>query len=488
MGACHPKKLKLQIVNIKFVVNLIPFDIMKKENTFKFMEVLHMNAYIERIIDSVKKRDANEPEFIQTVEEVLYTLEPMIEKHPEYEKAGLLERMVEPERVVSFRVSWVDDKGQVHANRGYRVQFNGAIGPYKGGLRFHPTVNLSIMKFLAFEQTFKDSLTGLPIGGAKGGSDFDPRGKSDAEIMRFCQAFMTELYRHIGPDVDVPAGDIGVGAREVGYLYGQYRRIRGAFENGVLTGKGIPYGGSLARTEATGYGAVYYAQEVLNHFGEEVAGKTFVVSGFGNVAWGAVQKINQLGGKVVAISGPDGYIYDPNGVVGEKEEFMLEMRASGRDKVQDYADKFGVEFFPGQKPWAVKADVYMPCATQNEINMEEAKKIVASGSKYYIEVANMPTTNDALKFIQDSGMIVAPSKAVNAGGVATSALEMSQNSMRYSWSFEEVDAKLHGIMKNIYKMSVDAAEEAGLGYNLVAGANLAGFKKVADAMMAQGII
>ncbi|WP_313341894.1 NADP-specific glutamate dehydrogenase [Sedimentibacter sp.] len=447
-----------------------------------------MNAYIERIIDSVKKRDSHEPEFIQTVEEVLYSLEPMVEKHPEYEKAGLLERMVEPERVISFRVSWVDDNGTVHANRGYRVQFNGAIGPYKGGLRFHPSVNLSIMKFLAFEQTFKDSLTGLPIGGAKGGSDFDPRGKSDAEIMRFCQAFMTELFRHIGPDVDVPAGDIGVGAREIGYMYGQYRRIRGAFENGVLTGKGIPYGGSLARTEATGYGAVYYTQEVLKHFGEEVKGKTFVVSGFGNVAWGAVQKINQLGGTVVAISGPDGYVYDPNGIKGEKEDFMLEMRSSGRDKVQDYADKFGVEFFPGQKPWSVKADVYMPCATQNEINMEEAKKIVSSGSKYYIEVANMPTTNEALKYLMDSGMIVAPSKAVNAGGVATSALEMAQNSMRYAWSFEEVDAKLHGIMKNIYNMSVAAAEEAGLGYNLVAGANLAGFKKVADAMMAQGII
>ncbi|MEL7649104.1 MAG: NADP-specific glutamate dehydrogenase [Sedimentibacter sp.] len=447
-----------------------------------------MNAYIERVIDQVKKRDANEPEFIQTVEEVLYSLEPLVDKHPEYEAAGLLERIVEPERSVSFKVSWVDDKGKVQVNRGYRIQFNGAIGPYKGGLRFHPTVNPSIMKFLAFEQTFKDSLTGLPIGGAKGGSDFDPRGKSDAEIMRFCQAFMTELYRHIGPDVDVPAGDIGVGGREIGYLYGQYRRIKGAFENGVLTGKGIPYGGSLARTEATGYGAVYYAQEVLNHFGESVEGKTFVVSGFGNVAWGVVQKVNQLGGKVVAISGPDGYVYDPNGVTGEKEEFMLEMRSSGRDKVQDYADKFGVEFFAKQKPWAVKADVYMPCATQNEINMDEAKKIVASGAKYYIEVANMPTTNEALSFLQESGMVVAPSKAVNAGGVATSALEMSQNSMRYNWTFEEVDAKLHEIMKNIYKNSVAAAEEAGLGYNLVAGANLAGFKKVADAMMAQGII
>ncbi len=447
-----------------------------------------MNAYIERVIDQVRKRDANEPEFIQTVEEVLYSIEPMINKHPEYEKAGLLERLVEPERCISFKVSWVDDKGNVQVNRGYRVQFNGAIGPFKGGLRFHPTVYSGIMKFLAFEQTFKDSLSGLPIGGAKGGSDFDPRGKSDGEVMRFCQAFMTELYRHIGPDVDVPAGDIGVGAREVGYLYGQYRRIRGAFENGVLTGKGIPYGGSLARTEATGYGAVYYTQEVLRHFGEEVKGKTFVISGFGNVAWGVVQKINQLGGTVVAISGPDGHIYDPDGVKGEKEDFMLVMRSSGRDKVQDYADKFGVKFVAGEKPWSVKADVYMPCATQNEINMDEAKKIVASGSKYYIEVANMPTTNDALKYIQDSGMVVAPSKAVNAGGVSTSALEMSQNSMRYSWSFEEVDAKLHEIMKNIYKNSVAAAEEAGLGYNLVAGANLAGFKKVADAMMAQGII
>lgn len=447
-----------------------------------------MNAYIERVIDQVKKRDSNEPEFIQTVEEVLYSLEPMIEKHPEYEAAGLLERIVEPERSISFKVSWVDDKGKVQVNRGYRIQFNGAIGPYKGGLRFHPSVYTGIMKFLAFEQTFKDSLTGLPIGGAKGGSDFDPRGKSDAEVMRFCQSFMTELYRHIGPDVDVPAGDIGVSGREIGYLYGQYRRIKGVFENGVLTGKHIPYGGSLARTEATGYGAVYYTQEVLKHFGEEVKGKTFVVSGFGNVAWGVVQKINQLGGKVIAFSGPDGYVYDPDGVVGEKEDFMLSMRSSGRDKVQDYSDKFGVEFFPGQKPWGVKADVYMPCATQNDVNMDEAKKIVSSGSKYYIEVANMPTTNDALKFIQDSGMVVAPSKAVNAGGVATSALEMSQNSMRYSWSFEEVDAKLHEIMKNIYKNSVAAAEEAGLGYNLVAGANLAGFKKVADAMMAQGII
>lgn len=447
-----------------------------------------MNAYIERVIEQVRVKNASEPEFIQTVEEVLTTLAPAIEKHPEYEKYSLLERLVEPERTISFRVTWVDDQGKVNVNTGYRVQFNSAIGPYKGGLRFHQSVYVGILKFLGFEQTFKNSLTGLPIGGGKGGSDFDPRGKSDAEVMRFCQAFMTELYRHIGPDVDVPAGDIGVAGREIGYLFGQYKRIKGAYENGVLTGKGIPYGGSLARTEATGYGAVYFAQEVFKHFNEEVAGKTFVVSGFGNVSWGTVEKINELGGKVIAISGPDGYVLDENGVVGEKVEYMLEMRASGRDKVQDYADKFGVPFFAGKKPWEVKADVYMPCATQNEVHMEDAKKIVESGAKYYIEVSNMPTTNEALAFLMEKGIVVAPSKAVNAGGVAVSALEMSQNSMRYSWSFEEVDAKLQGIMKNIHDNSMHAAEEVGLGYNLVAGANLAGFKKIADAMMAQGLV
>ncbi|HBV68214.1 MAG TPA: NADP-specific glutamate dehydrogenase [Clostridiales bacterium] len=452
------------------------------------MDTMDTKAYIEQVLENVKKRNSAEPEFIQAVEEVLNSIGPVLDKHPEYVESNLLERFCEPERQIMFKVSWKDDNGKTQVNRGFRVQFNGAIGPYKGGLRFHPSVYLGIIKFLGFEQILKNALTGLPIGGGKGGSDFDPRGKSDAEIMRFCQAFMTELQRHIGPDVDVPAGDIGVGGREIGYLYGQYRRIRGAFENGVLTGKGLTYGGSLVRPEATGFGVTYFCEEILKHEGTDFKGKTVAVSGFGNVAWGAVQKINHLGGTVVAISGPDGYIYDPNGVKGEREEFMLEMRSSGRDKVQDYADKFGVEFFAGQKPWGVKADVYMPCATQNEINMDEAKKIVASGSKYYIEVANMPTTNEALKYIQDSGMVVAPSKAVNAGGVATSALEMSQNSMRYSWSFEEVDAKLHGIMKTIYKMSVDAAEEAGLGYNLVAGANLAGFKKVADAMIAQGII
>jgi glutamate dehydrogenase (NADP+) len=446
-----------------------------------------MNAYIERVIAEVKERNPGEPEFIQTVEEVLCSLDPVIEQHPEYEKNAILERMVEPDRAISFRVTWVDDQGKVQVNKGYRVQFNSAIGPYKGGLRFSPSVCLSEMKFLGFEQTFKDSLTGLPIGGGKGGSNFDPRGKSDAEVMRFCQAFMTELYRFIGPDTDVPAGDLGVGGREIGYLFGQYKRIKGNYENGVLTGKALPFGGSLARTEATGYGAVYFAREVFRHFGEDVAGKTFALSGFGNVSWGAVQKIDQLGGKVVTISGPDGYIYDEDGIKGEKIDYMLEMRASGRDKVQDYADKFGVPFFAGKKPWEAKADVYMPCATQNDVNMVEAKKIVASGAKYYIEVANMPTTNDALVFLQESGLVVAPSKAVNAGGVATSALEMSQNSMRYSWTFEEVDEKLQQIMKNIHNNSKKAAEDAGLGYNLVAGANLAGFKKVADAMIGQGL-
>ncbi len=446
-------------------------------------------SYIQKVIDDVAKKHANEPEFVQTVTEVLTSLAPVIDQHPEYEKAALLERMVEPERQISFRVTWVDDNGKVNVNTGYRIQFNGAIGPYKGGLRFHPSVYSGIMKFLAFEQTFKNSLTGLPIGGGKGGSDFDPRGKSDMEILRFCQAFMTELYRHIGPDVDVPAGDIGVGGREIGYLYGQYRRIRGAFENGVLTGKGLSYGGSLIRPEATGYGATYYAVEVFKHFGEDIKGKTFALSGFGNVAWGAAKKISELGGKVLTISGPDGYVYDKDGIsTDEKIEYLLEMRASGRDKVQDYADKFGAEFFPGQKPWGVKVDVAMPCATQNEINMVEAKKLVANGVQYYIEVANMPTTNDALEYLKENVKVVAPSKAVNAGGVAVSALEMSQNSMRYNWTAEEVDSKLQQIMKDIHDNSANAAETYGLGYDLVAGANIAGFIKVADAMMAQGII
>lgn len=446
-------------------------------------------SYVKNVIASVAEKHASEPEFVQTVTEVLSTLEPVVNQHPEYEKVGLLERMVEPERAISFRVTWVDDNGKVNVNTGYRVQFNGAIGPYKGGLRFHPSVYIGIMKFLAFEQTFKNSLTGLPIGGGKGGSDFDPRGKSDAEIMRFCQAFMTELYRHIGPDVDVPAGDIGVGAREIGFLYGQYKRIKGCFENGVLTGKGLSYGGSLIRPEATGYGAVYYTQEVLKHFGEDIKGKTFALSGFGNVAWGAAKKIAELGGKAVTISGPDGYVYDPDGIItDEKIDYLLEMRASGRDKVQDYADKFGVEFHAGEKPWGVKVDIAMPCATQNEIGMKEAEQIAANGVAYYIEVANMPTTNDALAYLKENCKAVAPSKAVNAGGVATSALEMSQNSMRYSWTAEEVDEKLHQIMVNIHDSSAKAAETYGFGYDLVAGANIAGFVKVADAMMAQGLI
>ncbi len=448
-----------------------------------------MNAYMQRVIDQVKARNAGEPEFIQTVEEVFKSIEVVVENHPEYEQMGLLERMTEPERQIIFRVTWVDDAGKVHVNRGFRVQFNSAIGPYKGGLRFHPSVYIGIMKFLAFEQIFKNSLTTLPIGGGKGGSDFDPRGKSDAEIMRFCQAFMTELYRHIGPDVDVPAGDIGVGGREVGYLYGQYKRIKGCWENGVLTGKGLSFGGSLIRPEATGYGAVYYTVEMLKHFNETVQGKTAILSGFGNVAWGAAKKLTELGAKVLTISGPDGYVYDKDGIsTDEKIAYLLEMRASGRDRAQDYADKFGAEFHPGEKPWGVKADLVMPCATQNEVQMEDAEKIVANGTKYYIEVANMPTTNEAIDFLQSKGLVVCPAKAVNAGGVATSALEMAQNSMRMSWSEEEVDEKLYAIMKNIVKASEAACEEFNLGYNLVAGANIAGFKKVADAMMAQGLV
>ena len=448
-----------------------------------------MSKYIERVLAEVREKNAHEPEFLQTVEEVLESLAPIVDAHPEYEKVALLERMVEPERTIEFRVPWVDDNGQAHVNRGYRVQFNGAIGPYKGGLRFAPNVNLSIMKFLGFEQTFKNSLTTLPMGGAKGGSDFDPNGKSDAEVMRFCQSFMTELYRHIGPDIDVPAGDLGVGAREIGYMYGQYRKLKGAFENGVITGKGMSFGGSLIRPEATGFGAVYYVEAVMKHENDTIEGKTVAVSGFGNVAWGIVTKLAELGAKAVTLSGPDGYIYDPEGITTkEKIDYMLEMRASGRNRVQDYADKFGVEFFPGQKPFGQKVDIVMPAAMQNDVRMAEAEQIVANGTKYYIEVANMPTTNDALKFLMSQpNMVVAPSKAVNAGGVLVSGLEMSQNSMRYSWTAEEVDEKLHRIMTGIHDTSAATAEKYGLGYNLVAGANLAGFQKVADAMMAQGI-
>ena len=446
-------------------------------------------AYIDEVLEAVRKQNAEQPEFIQTVEEVLGSLRPVIAQNEElYRREALLERMVCPERCILFRVPWVDDQGNMKVNTGYRVQFNSAIGPYKGGLRFHPSVNLSIMKFLAFEQTFKNSLTGLPMGGGKGGSDFDPRGRSDREIMAFCQSFMTELSKHIGADTDVPAGDIGVGAREVGYLFGQYKRLANRFE-GVLTGKGISYGGSLIRPEATGFGAVYYTNEMLSAMGDTLAGKTVAVSGFGNVAWGTVKKLGQLGAKVVTISGPDGYVYDADGInTDEKVEFMLQMRSSGRDKVQDYADKFGVPFYPGEKPWGVKADVLMPCATQNEVGMKEAEKIVANGIRYYVEVSNMPTTNEAMAYLKANGVVVAPSKAVNAGGVAVSGLEMSQNSMRYSWSAEEVDQKLKTIMADIFASSYAAAKKYGMEGDLVAGANIAGFEKVAQAMLAQGAV
>ena len=448
-----------------------------------------MNKYIERVLAETKAKNAQEPEFLQTVEEVLSSLEPVIDQHPEYEEAALLERMIEPERVIEFRVVWEDDNHKPHVNRGYRVQYNSAIGPFKGGLRFHPSVNLSVVKFLGFEQTFKDSLTGLPMGGAKGGSDFDPRGKSDREIMRFCQAFMHGLWQFIGPEVDCPAGDLGVGGREIGYLYGEYRRIKCMSENVALSGKGLSFGGSLVRPEATGFGAVYYLESVLQHEGDTIKGKTIAASGFGNVCWGICTKAAQLGAKVVTLSGPDGYVYDPEGVcTKEKIDFLLEMRASGHDKVQDYADKFGCQFVAGEKPWGVKADIIMPAATQNDVNMEQAKKIVANGIKYYIEVANMPTTNDALEFLKEQKhMVIAPSKAVNACGVAVSALEMAQNAERLYWTAEEVDAKMHQIMANIYHSSVAAAERYGLGYDLVAGANIVGFQRVADAMMAQGI-
>lgn len=451
------------------------------------MANVNAKAYVDEVLEKVKKRNSNEPEFLQTVEEVLPALVPVFEKHPEYIEENLLERFCEPERQIMFRVPWVDDNGKLHVNRGFRVQFNGAIGPYKGGLRFQPSVYIGIVKFLGFEQILKNSLTGLPIGGGKGGSDFDPKGKSDNEIMRFCQSFMTELYRHIGPDVDVPAGDMGVGGREIGYLYGQYRRIRGAFENGVLTGKGLSYGGSLFRPEATGYGITYFCNEMLKHEGTDFKGKTVAVSGFGNVAWGVCLKVTELGGKVVTLSGPDGYIYDPDGVSGKKIDYMVEMLTENKGaRVKDYADKFGCKFFAGEKPWNVKVDIVMPCATQNDIHLEHAKQIVANGIKYVCEGANMPTTNEAVKYLQDNNVIVGPSKAANAGGVAVSALEMAQNSERISWTGKEVDEKLHNIMINIHKNAMEAAKECGFGYNLVAGANIAGFMKVADAMHAQG--
>jgi glutamate dehydrogenase (NADP+) len=449
-----------------------------------------MNQYIEKVLNETKAKNANEPEFLQTVEEVLTSLEPVINAHPEYEKVCLLERMVEPERTVEFRVTWEDDNHVWHVNRGYRVQYNAALGPYKGGIRFDPSVNLSIIKFLGFEQVFKDAMTGLPIGGAKGGSDFDPRGKSDAEVMRFCQAFISELYRHIGQDIDCPAGDLGCGGREIGYMYGQYRRLVGAAEMGALSGKAVCTGGSILRPEATGFGAVYYLEQVLQHDGEDIKGKRIALSGFGNVAWGIIKKATELGAKVTYMAGPDGYVHDPDGIdTEEKLNYILEMRANDPMHCKPYAEKFGCQFVAGEKCWGVKdVDIYMPSATQNDVNMDWAEKIAASGVKYYIEVANMPTTNDALEFLKkQKHMVVAPSKAVNAGGVSVSELEMAQNAERLYWSAEEVDAKLKGIMKNIYRSSVEVSERYGLGYDLVAGANIAGFQKVADAMMAQGI-
>ncbi|MBR1810441.1 MAG: NADP-specific glutamate dehydrogenase [Clostridia bacterium] len=448
-----------------------------------------MNSYLQEVIAKVKAKNPAEPEFIQTVEEVLTSLSPVFDAHPEYIKANIGERITEPERQIIFRVPWQDDEGNFRVNRGFRIQFSSVIGPFKGGLRFHPSVYLGTVKFLGFEQIFKNSLTGLPIGGGKGGSDFDPKGKSDTEIMRFCQSFMTELYRHIGPDIDVPAGDIGVGGKEIGYLYGQFKRVTGASLQGVLTGKSVAYGGSLIRPEATGYGAVFYLERMLEHLGDSVKGKTVVLSGYGNVTWGTAKKLAALGAKPVTISGSKGYVYDKDGVItDEKIDYLLEMRAKNDGNVlKDYAEKFGAVYYPGEKPWGVKGDIVMPCATQNEVDIEDAKKIAANGTKYYLECSNMSSTNEALAYLAEK-MVVAPAKAVNAGGVAVSALEMSQNSVRNMWTEEKVEAKLKEIMINIHDNSAKYAEEYGLGYNLIAGANIAGFVKVADAMLEQGLV
>ena len=442
--------------------------------------------YVDQVLAAVKEKNAHEPEFLQTVTEVLNSLRPVVERHPEFQKVKLLERLVEPERIISFRVPWVDDQGEYHINRGFRVQFNSAIGPYKGGLRFHPSVNQSILKFLGFEQIFKNSLTGLPIGGGKGGSDFDPKGKSNNEVMRFCQSFMTELYRHIGADCDVPAGDIGVGGREIGYLYGQYKRITGQYE-GVLTGKGLTYGGSLARTEATGYGLCYYTDEMLRDNGKSFEGKTVVISGSGNVAIYANQKATQLGAKVVAMSDSNGYIYDPNGI---DYKVIQEIKEVKRARIKTYLDYVpGARYVEGCRGiWTVPCDIALPCATQNELDVEGAQALMNNGCFAVAEGANMPTTLEATELLQSKGVLFGPAKAANAGGVATSALEMSQNSMRMAWTFEEVDQKLHDIMVNIYHTSAKAAEEYGMKGNLVAGANIAGFLKVANAMMAQGLV
>ena len=436
----------------------------------------------------VEAKNPNEPEFLQAVREFAETVMPFIANEKKYDGKNVLLRMAEPERSIIFRVPWVDDKGEIQVNRGFRIQMNSAIGPYKGGIRFHPTVNLSVLKFLAFEQVFKNSLTTLPMGGGKGGSDFDPQGKSDAEVMRFCQSFMTELCRHIGPDLDVPAGDIGVGAREIGYMFGQYKRIRNEF-TGVLTGKGLAYGGSLIRPEATGYGVVYFTQQMLKTKGESIEGKTVAISGFGNVAWGVALKVNELGGKLVTISGPDGYIYDADGISGEKIEYMLEMRASGNNRAESFAEKFpSAVFHKGKSPWEAKVDIAIPCATQNELNEEDAKKLIANGVMCVTEAANMPCTLDAIKQFLDAKVLFAPGKAANAGGVAASGLEMTQNSIRLNWTSEEVDARLKDIMTGIHGQCKKYGTEADGYVNYVKGANIAGFVKVADAMLAQGVV
>ncbi len=443
------------------------------------------NEYLKGVYEKVVSRDPDQKEFLQAVKEVLESLQPVFDKRPDYVKAGIAERIVEPERVITFRVSWVDDAGNVQVNRGYRVQFNSAIGPYKGGCRLHPSVNLSVMKFLGFEQTFKNSLTSLPMGGGKGGSDFDPKGKSDNEIMRFCQSFMTELYRHIGPDTDVPAGDIGVGAREVGFMFGQYKRIRNEF-TGVLTGKSIYSGGSLARTQATGYGLCYFTQEMLKEAGQSFEGKKVVISGSGNVAIYANEKATQLGGKVIAMSDSSGYVVDENGI---DLSLMKQIKEVERARIVEYANRApGAKFYPGCKGiWTVPCDIALPCATQNELDEEGANALIANGVIAVAEGANMPSTPEAIEAFQKAGVLFAPAKAANAGGVATSGLEMTQNSIRMSWSFEEVDEKLHGIMVNIYKAASEAAREYGCEGNLVAGANIAGFLKVAEAMKWQGV-
>ncbi len=452
------------------------------------MENPNIQQKIQDFIAKIEARNPNEPEFLQAVKEVANTVLPFIETRAEYSGKKLLERMAEAERIIIFRVPWMDDKGEIHVNRGYRIQMNSAIGPYKGGIRFHPTVNLSVLKFLAFEQVFKNSLTTLPMGGGKGGADFDPQGKSDMEVMRFCQAFMTEMCKHIGPETDVPAGDIGVGAREIGYLFGQYKKIRNEF-SGVLTGKGLAYGGSLIRPEATGYGVVYFCEQMLKTIGETIAGKTFTVSGFGNVAWGVVKKINELGGKVLTISGPDGYIYDKDGISGEKVDYLLTMRGSGTNRAEDFATRFpSAEFHAGKRPWEVKCDVAIPAATQNELLLEDAELLVSNGVLCVTEAANMPSTLEAITHFVENKILFSPGKASNAGGVATSGLEMTQNSIRLNWTSEEVDARLKEIMIGIHKACRDYGKEENGYVNYVKGANIAGFVKVAEAMLAQGIV